>query len=95
MVNNRMLRQAQAFQSHDVRLSVGVGRLASRAGEGSLGGCQIVKPEFGHAVKGALLRVDSEGDDMLAQLRELPSQGSVLTQPPVKEERLGQVGTAL
>src|SRR5712691_3086114 len=95
MVNNRMLRQGQAFQSHDVRLSVGVGRLARRAGEGHVGCRQVVEPEFGHAVKGTLLRIGSERDDVLAQPRELLDQCPVLTQPPVEEERLGQLGAAL
>ena len=66
MVNNRMLRQGQAFQSHDVRLSVGVGRLSRRAGEGHVGCRQVVEPEFGHAVKGTLLLVSDEGDHVLA-----------------------------
>jgi hypothetical protein len=80
---------------HDVRLGVGAGRPACRAGEGRLGCRQVVEPQFGHAVKGTLLRVGSEGDDVLAQPGELLGHGPVLTQPPDEEEWLRQVGTAL
>src|SRR5262249_32904948 len=66
MVNDRMFCQVQALPSSDMRIGVGVCRLARWAGEGRLGCCQVVEPEFGHAVKGTLRRVGGEGDDVLA-----------------------------
>src|SRR5882724_9177760 len=95
MVDNRMFHQAQALASSHVRVGVGAGRLTRWAGKGRIGRRQFVEPEFGHAVKGPILGIGGEGDDVPSQPRELLGQCPVLAQPPVEEDRLEELRPAL
>jgi hypothetical protein len=94
VVDDGMIGQVQALKSSDVRDGIGAYRPACWAGESRIGRRQVIEPEFSHAVKRPVLIVDSEGDRVLAQPRELLGQSPMLLKPPGDEARPKQVWPA-
>src|SRR5262245_60710000 len=87
--------QVEALAAGDMGLGVRTCRLPCRAGEGCVGGRQVVEPELSHAVKRPVLHIDGERYRILSQPWESLGQSPVLAQPPGEEVRLEKIWSAL